>query len=102
MIRAILVSMIVALIPVTANAIVNANACGARGKFLEYLSANFNEVPVAIGLTSDGKVLEVRASGSGTWTILVTMPAGATSSLMTGEAWFGAPPPDDKTPDSAS
>ena len=98
MIRAILVSMLVALVPLSANA----NACGARGKFLEYLSAKFNEVPVAIGLTSDGKVLEILASGSGTWTILVTMPTGATCSLMAGEAWFNELPSDDKTPDSAS
>ncbi len=100
MIRAILVSMLVALFPLTANA--NVNACGARSKFLEYLSANFDEVPVAIGLTADGKVLEVFASGRGTWTILVTMPAGATCSVMSGEAWFNATPPDDSTPDSAS
>ncbi len=98
MIRAILVSMLVALFPLSANA----NACGARGKFLEYLSAKFNEVPVGIGLTTDGKVLEVFASGRGTWTILVTMPAGATCSLMSGEAWFNATPPDDKTPDIAA
>lgn len=61
--------------------------CGPRTHFLSYLSENFSEAPIALGLTSDGNVLEVAASKGGSWTILVTLPTGITCAVAAGEKW---------------
>lgn len=65
--------------------------CTERTAALTKLSVDYGESPVAIGLTSDGNVLEVLASERGTWTILVTTPQGMTSGVASGEAWSKAP-----------
>ena len=63
-------------------------ACGPRTAVVDHLQRRFAEVPVAIGLQSNGSVLEVFASSkSGTWTILVTVPGGVSCAIMDGEAW---------------
>lgn len=72
-------------------AVAQAAPCAKRADFLQHLSSKFDEVPVAMGLTSDGKVLEILASGNGSWTIIVTMPTGLTCALTAGGAWSKAP-----------
>ncbi len=66
--------------------------CGPRPKLLGYLSDKFSERPIALGLTSDGNVLEVAASGDGSWTILVTLPTGMTCAVAAGEKWAKVTP----------
>ena len=62
--------------------------CGERDKFIDHLSDNFQEAPAAIGLASNGSVLEVLTSDeSGTWTIIVTKPNGHACVVASGEAW---------------
>jgi hypothetical protein len=66
----------------------NAAPCGEREKILEHLAANYKEIPIARGLDSHGRVLEVLASEDGqTWTILVTMPNGITCLVESGIAF---------------
>lgn len=65
--------------------------CGERGEFIDHLSRNYDEAPVAMGLVSNGSVLEVLASDKGTWTVIVTRPDGMTCVVATGEAWEGIP-----------
>ena len=43
--------------------------------------------PVAMGLVSDGNVLEVATSSSGSWTIVVTLPTGLSCAVAAGEKW---------------
>jgi len=62
-------------------------ACGERAKIVAYLSANYSEQPVAMGLTEAGSVVEVLVSPKGTWTILVTVPAGLTCMVTSGVSW---------------
>ncbi len=66
--------------------------CGDRGKLMTHLNKTYAERPVAIGLTSSGSVFELFASSSGSWTMLVTYPAGPTTCMVaTGENWEALP-----------
>ncbi len=58
-----------------------------RVKVLKHLSGKYQESPVAMGLTSDGAMLEVLASKSGSWTLLITGPDGVSCMVTSGEAW---------------
>lgn len=61
--------------------------CANRADFLNHLSANYKEAPVAMGLTANGGVLEVVASKDGSWTIIVTMPNGLSCGVASGMSW---------------
>ncbi len=61
--------------------------CGKREAFLTQLGKSHEEAPVAVGLVSNGSVIEVLASKEGSWTMLVTHPSGATCVYASGEAW---------------
>ncbi len=83
MLRLTLMAALLALAPSLAAA----EPCADRAEFLEILASGFDEVPVATGLTADGRVVEVSASGNGSWTIIVTMPSGQTCGVLAGKAW---------------
>jgi hypothetical protein len=61
--------------------------CGDRDEILKRLEQRHKETPQALGLSSDGGVLEVLVSPSGGWTILVTYPKRPTCVVAVGEAW---------------
>lgn len=62
--------------------------CYEHGKVLDQFLKTYKEVPVAAGLTGDGRMLEVLSSGdTGTWTIVLSKPNGVTCVVMAGEAW---------------
>ena len=61
--------------------------CVKRADFLKHLRANYDESPVAMGLTAGGGLLEVIVSETGTWTIIVTTPNGISCGVATGEGW---------------
>ncbi len=61
--------------------------CNKRSEFLSALEKGYSEAPVALGLVSNGSVLEVLSSEKGTWTIIVTMPDGNSCVVASGEAW---------------
>ena len=65
--------------------------CSERSSFLDQLSERYSETPVALGLVSDGNVLEILASKVGTWTIIVTRPTGTSCVVATGQAWQDLP-----------
>lgn len=63
-------------------------ACGHRADVLQELSNRYKEVPVALGLASNGDLLEVFSSNGGaTWTIIVTSPDGTSCLVAAGEDW---------------
>ncbi len=54
------------------------------------LDSRFSESQVAIGLATNGQLLEVFSTGDGsTWTIVITKPDGMSCVLTTGEGWDG-------------
>lgn len=50
--------------------------CATRDTVAKALTEGFGEVPVAIGVTPSGNVMELYASANRTWTIVVTTPGG--------------------------
>ena len=64
------------------------SACGDREKMVAHLAKKYEEQPIALGLQTDGRVLEVFSSKtSGSWTILVSTPDGFACLASSGEAW---------------
>jgi hypothetical protein len=62
--------------------------CGPRDEVLKQLASKYHEAPVAVGMSSNGTVLEVLAALDGsTWTALVTRASGISCVMMSGEAW---------------
>ena len=62
--------------------------CSARTQLIGQLANQYSEVPVAMGLASNGGVIEVLTAKSGlTWTIVITMPNGTTCMVAAGESW---------------
>ena len=60
--------------------------CVKRSDLLDHLAANYDESPVAMGLTTSGKVLEIVVSAGGWWTIIVTTPSGISCGIASGES----------------
>lgn len=67
--------------------------CGDHAEFMALLGKNYSEERVAMGLTSAGAVIEVLTSPEGTWSILLTYPAGPTCMVAAGENWEALPLP---------
>ncbi len=61
--------------------------CADRAEFLKHLRNNFKEGPVAMGLTSNGNLLEVLVSAYGSWSIIVTSAAGLSCGVASGSSW---------------
>ena len=80
-------SVVVVLWSVPVQAQQQPPPCANRADFLNHLSANYKEAPVAMGLTANGGLLEVVASADGSWTIIVTMPNGMSCGVASGMSW---------------
>ena len=66
--------------------------CAQHDQVVKWLLKDYAEVPISIGLSSSGAVLEVFASpGGDTWTIVVTMPNGTSCLVANGEGWYDIP-----------
>lgn len=87
MLRSIVVLLGVLFVVSPFNPALAQQACGERAKFMIKLEESFAELPVAMGLTDKGAVLEVFASKNGSWTFLLTMPNGMTCVMDSGQAW---------------
>ncbi len=65
-----------------------AKKCNNRDKVLGMLAAKYKEVPVALGVTNNGGLIEVLSAGDGnTWTIIITTPQGMSCLVAAGEGW---------------
>ena len=71
--------------------------CSDRTTAIEQLSRDFSEEIVAMGLSSDGKVVEVFMSPSGSFTVVVTDTNGISCALLSGQSWEDVPPPLDSS-----
>ena len=62
--------------------------CSERSKFIGYLADTFAEKPVAIGMASNGSIIELLKSIDGdSWTIIMTTPNGISCRISAGEKW---------------
>jgi hypothetical protein len=67
------------------------SVCHQRAEFITELGKKYREAPVAYGLTSAGKVIEVQTSGTGSWTMIVTSTDGTSCAVAAGESWAKVP-----------
>jgi len=65
--------------------------CGERSRFLDQLGQHYGERVSAVGLVSNGTLLELMTSEKGSWTILITQPNGVSCVVATGESWEPLP-----------
>ena len=61
--------------------------CASRDQIKEKLAHDFDEKPVAMGLSAAGAALVIFASPKGTWTTTVVTPQGAACVVDVGEGW---------------
>ncbi|MBO89716.1 MAG: hypothetical protein CMP14_09365 [Rickettsiales bacterium] len=75
----------------TSNALsIETQQCEQRRTVLQYLSNEYSEKPVAMGVAENGGLIEVLSSQKGnTFTIIVTSPEGETCMVAAGEDWQG-------------
>lgn len=68
------------------------SVCAERTALLSSLRREYSESPTALGLASNGSVLELLTTTDGkTWTILMTRPDGTSCVIAAGEAWESLP-----------
>ncbi len=61
--------------------------CAPRDVVLHRLSEGFGETRQSIGLGANNAVVELFASDTGSWTIIVTFPNGSTCLVASGQAF---------------
>ena len=62
--------------------------CDQRARVIGHLAQKYKEAPVAIGVTSNGGMVEVLTTGDGgTWTIILSNPNGISCLVAAGEGW---------------
>jgi hypothetical protein len=89
MVRAVVVAAVFALPLSVAQA---ESMCSDRQTVVDYLAREHDEFPVSSGLANNGGMVEVLASeGGATWTIIITLPDGATCMMAAGLEWQGMP-----------
>ena len=61
--------------------------CTVRAHVVEALRGAYGEFLVGRGLSSDGRLIELYAAQTGTFTLIATSPTGTSCLVATGEAW---------------
>jgi hypothetical protein len=63
-------------------------SCDTRDNILQKLSKKYKESPVAIGVTNNGRLVEVLTTENGsTWSIIISSPNGLSCLVAAGENW---------------
>jgi hypothetical protein len=69
--------------------------CGKREAIIKQLDGDYQEAPIGVGIARGGGLLEIWVNpDSGSWSLLVTVPGGATCLMSSGEDWRAAPKVD--------
>lgn len=65
-----------------------------RALVVEELEKKYTEIPRALGVTSDGSIIELFSAPDGdTWTLVITLPNGLSRVMASGESWITRPLP---------
>jgi hypothetical protein len=74
--------------PAAADPLTAQPACQSRDDISQLLTQRFDEVPTALGLQSNGHLIQVFVSKDGqTWTIVTTRPDGISCIVALGQHW---------------
>ncbi len=66
--------------------------CGQRDKVVESFAVNFKEAPIATGVSSNGRLIDVLSTQDGdTWTLIITSPDGNSCMIASGQGWRAKP-----------
>ena len=83
------------LVLLVSGAAFGQDRCDSRARLVAQLAERFQEAPIALGVDSRGRLVEVLAAADGsTWTILVTSPRGQSCMVAAGEGWRSQPRKD--------
>jgi len=67
-------------------------SCGQRDKIVEWLAVEYKEAPIATGVSSKGRLIEVLSTNDGeTWTLIVSSPDGDSCLIGSGQGWRAKP-----------
>ena len=76
----------------TGNAAAEPAKCGDRSTLVKMLETQYNEHPVAMGLSQKStEAFEVFVSEKGTWTVVMTTSKGITCVMAVGHSWKQLP-----------
>lgn len=67
--------------------------CTNHDDLVAFLATHYDEHPTAVGLVSDGRVIEVLTSRAGTFTILIVTPENIACPVAAGDPWQRLSPP---------
>ena len=88
----IVISAALCLIFVTFTAVANARPpCAAHTSILKTLSDKYEENRKAVGIVGGKQLMEIFVSKKGTWTVVITNPAGLSCVVAVGDSWEEAP-----------
>ena len=66
--------------------------CGQRDKIVEWFAVKCKEAPIATGVSSNGRLIEVLSTHDGeTWTLIVSSPDGNSCMIASGQGWRAKP-----------
>ena len=90
--RPIAVLAAAALLLAAAPASAQSVPCTDRSDIVKKLAKAYSETPTAVGVTSDGSLIEVLTSRDGhSWTLILTLPNGMACPVAEGEDWQTMP-----------
>lgn len=66
--------------------------CGNRADISRVLAERYGEAVVGMGLAADGSLVEVYASETGSWTLVVSSAGQPSCLIASGQSWESAAP----------
>ena len=63
------------------------NICGKRDEIVSRLESGYQEYNSAMGMSTNGGLVELYTSENGTWTLMLSQPNGASCLIAAGENW---------------
>lgn len=82
-----MVGVLVVVGSATALATHGGEKCGEREAILEHLEGKYGEVVKHVAVTGKGALVEWMVAPGGSWSMLLTIPGGATCLMSSGEGW---------------
>lgn len=63
------------------------NVCGKRDDIVTRLENGYQEFNSAMGMSTNGGLVELYTSDKGTWTLMLTQPDGVSCLIAAGQNW---------------
>jgi hypothetical protein len=63
------------------------DVCGKRDDIVSRLESGYQEFNSAMGMSTNGSLIELFTSDKGTWTLMLTQPDGVSCLIAAGQNW---------------